>query len=238
MCITKDDLEYAINVAGSIEAGSKRLGVSRSYMYRLAKQYGLVGKVRRIEIDTDILKAEYEKGTKVDRLAEMFYVSENTIRRRLAELGLKKYELPELKIDKMECIGLLRQGKTNSEIAEHFGTTITRIRTYIKNNGLKGYRKKKVLVSDVSQTIEQLSAKGCTKVKCKAQKISKVKKSCLYGGHCGGYDCCDYLMLTGKRREFDPENPEICYCYVHVTEAEKRKIETAKTRQNQDILIT
>ena len=28
----------------------------------------------------------------------------------------------------------------------------------------------------------------------------KIAKKCIYGGTCGGYPCCDYILIEGNRR--------------------------------------
>ena len=236
--VSKELLEKTINKVGSIENASKALGISRALAYRLAKRYGITGKTRRIEIDEKELVRMYKRGDSVEEIADYFYVSMQTIRRRLYELGYKQYEVRKVEIDKEKCIELLRKGYTNAQLSEHFDCSMDRIRNFIKNNGLKGYRKKKVPQEIVEAKIARLQKNGEKEIICKAQKISKVKHTCLYGGHCGGYDCCDYILLTGKMRNHDPENPERCFCYVHISEAEKRNLEAAKTRLGRDILIT
>ncbi len=46
----------------------------------------------------------------------------------------------------------------------------------------------------------------------------KVAKKCIYGGTCGGYPCCDYILIEGARR---PCPANMCEKY---TEGEKKDL--------------
>ena len=239
MCVTKEELEQAIEVAGSIQDAAQLLGISRSCAYKKAKEYELTDAKNRKRADFDEKKMveEFNNGVAVTDIAKMLGVSATTIWRRIEEMQVKRTMEIEKRIDKKRCIEMLRNGSTNEEIATEFQCSATTIKRFLKKNNLRGYRKKKVTKSDVSELISELKARG-EKVKfCENTAESKTMKSCLYGGRCGGYDCCDYLSMTGKRRKYDPENPQICHCFVHVKEAEKRKVEFEKAKNARDILV-
>lgn len=184
-----------------------------------------------MELTKENLLCDIGNGMTIMQLSDKYLVSVSAMWRKLRKYGLKTKTYNDHEEKKKRCIELLKSGMTNEEIANELNCTCESMTIYIKNHKLGGYRKKKVI-----QYMKEVTPDG-KGVLCKSTSVSKVKRKCLYGGKCGNHDCCDYLLMTGKLREFDKENPEICYCYVHATDEMKRQVADIKWQQGRDVLM-
>jgi len=167
----------------------------------------------------------------IKEMAIKFSTSNASIHRWMKKYGLKSNIKSGWENRKQQYIDLLKEGMSNEEIAEKLGVPYKTVCEYINNHKLKSYRKKK---PDIFAGMKDGDKQTML---CRNLACSKTKRRCLYGGHCGNSDCCDYLLLTGKRREYDKENPEMCHCYVYVSEATKKKIMAQRQQQARDILV-
>jgi DNA-binding CsgD family transcriptional regulator len=236
MNVTKEVLEDKLAELGTVEEVARYLGVSKSRVYVLAHKFDVqTSGQKKVEISREILEKAVAENKSVLQIADELQVASSTIRRRMLEYGIVAYNPQKCKqtIDREKCIELLKEGKSNEEIANEFNCNVTSVRNFIGNHNLRGYRKKKKL-----SIICKRGESGQEGVVCKnSQYENGTKRRCFYGGKCGIYDCCDYLLMTGKRRKHDKDNPELCFCYVHVTKDEKRQIAMQKINSDRDVLI-
>ena len=236
MEMSKKLLEEKIAELGSVEEVAKYLGISKSRAYVLVNKYGIVTSgQKKVVISKEVLEDMVAKKKTVSEIADELQVAKSTIRRRMNEFGIISYNPQKERqfIDKEKCIEMLKNGKSNEQIGEEFNCSIETVRTFIRNHDLKGYRRK-----NIKETIKAISAlTGEEGVICKSSLNCDTKRKCFYGGKCGGYDCCDYMLMTGKRRKHDPDNQELCFNYVYATEAQKREIANMKIEMDRDVMI-
>lgn len=237
MEMSKKLLEEKIAELGSVEEVAKYLGISKSRAYVLVNKYGIVTSgQKKVVISKDILEDMVAKKKTVAEIADELQVAKSTIRRRMNEFGIISYNPQKERqiIDLDKCIEMLKNGCDNEEISEAFNCSVETVRVFIRNHNIKGYRKKKSIKEIIKAKSELTGEEG---VLCKSTLSCQTKKTCFYGGKCGGYDCCDYILMTGKQRKRDPKNPELCFCYVHASASEKREIANMKIEACRDVII-
>lgn len=236
MNVTKELLEDKLAELGTVEEVARYLGVSKTRVYVLAHKFDVhTNGQKKVEVSKEVLEKAVSEKKSVLQIAEELQVASSTVRRRMMEYGIVAYNPQKHNqvIDREKCIELLKEGKSNEDIAKVFNCNENTVKNYIGNHNLRGYRRKKKL-----SIICKRGESGQEGVVCKnSQYENGTKRRCFYGGKCGIYDCCDYLLMTGKRRKHDKDNPELCFCYVHVTKDEKRQIAMQKINSDRDVLI-
>ena len=184
-----------------------------------------------MQITKEILESDVQSGMTLTQLGEKYGCRASAIHYWMKKFGIRNITYDGFKERREQYIGFLKDGLSTEEIAEKMGCSFDTASNYIKAHKLHGFRKKKRVVEDYEKKV---SDKG---VLCRAVAISKTKRRCLYGGKCGNCDCCDYFLMTGKLREYDPENTEICYCFVYADDETKRRVNEMKRKRERDILI-
>ena len=179
----------------------------------------------------ETLESAIAEGLGIREIAQKFSSSVGAVHRTMKKYGLKSQKQSGWETKRQQYIDLLQEGLSNEEIAERMKVKYSVVRDYINNHNLKSYRKKK---PDIFAGMKDGDKQTML---CKNLACSKTKRRCLYGGHCGNSDCCDYLLLTGKMREYEDGNPEMCHCYVYVSEATKKKILAQRQQQARDITV-
>lgn len=179
----------------------------------------------------ETLESAIAEGLGIREIAQKFSSSVGAVHGTMKKYGLKSQKQSGWETKRQQYIDLLQEGLSNEEIAERMKVKYSVVRDYINNHNLKSYRKKK---PDIFAGMKDGDKQTML---CKNLACSKTKRRCLYGGHCGNSDCCDYLLLTGKMREYEDGNPEMCHCYVYVSEATKKKIMAQRQQQARDITV-
>lgn len=237
MEITKKLLEEKIAELGSVEEVARYLGLSKSRLYVLVNRYGIeTSGQNKVVLSKELLEQAVSDRKTVSDIADELQIAKSTVRRRMNEYGITPYNPQKERqiIDLDKCIEMLKNGCGNEEISEAFNCSVETVRVYIRNHNIKGYRKKKSIKEIIKAKSELTGEEG---VLCEATLSCQTKKTCFYGGKCGGYDCCDYILMTGKQRKRDPKNQELCFCYVHASASEKREIANMKIEACRDVLI-
>lgn len=184
-----------------------------------------------MELTKESMAIDVASGMTIQQMSDKYKKSVGTIWRRMKTFGIENITYKPFKERREKYIELLKAGESTEGIAKKMGCSYDTAYNYIKTHKLQGYRKKKRIILNMDgEALE----KG---VLCKAKTSSKTKQRCLYGSKCGNCDSCDYILMTGKRRKYDPDNPEICYSYVYADAETKRRISDAKIHRERDVLI-
>lgn len=238
MKMTKQLLETKISELGTVEEVARYFGMSKSRIYVLAHRLDVqTSGQKKVDVSKDVLIKAVKEQKTVSQIADELQVANSTVRRRMAEYGIIAYNPQKSKqiIDREKCIELLKAGKSNEDIATEFDCHVDTVKNFIGNHNLRGFRKKRNIKEIIKAKSNLTGEEG---VLCANNLICKTKQKCFYGGKCGGYDCCDYLLMTGKMRKHDNDNSQLCFCYVYASKAEKMEIAAQKINADRDVLIT
>lgn len=230
MIPTKEQIERELRETGNVVDTAKKLGVGQKYIKKMMERYGINRRGTN-----DIAKSQLEKaiadGMGIKEMSVKFNTSVGSIHRLMKKYGLKSQIQSGWEERRQKYIDLLKEGLSNEQIAAKMNVSEDAVRNYINKHNLKSYRKKK---PDLYSCLEEGEKQ---KMLCRNIGYSKTKRKCLYGGHCGNSDCCDYMLLTGKRREYDKGNPEMCFCFVYASEATKKKLMAQRQEIARDIMV-
>lgn len=183
----------------------------------------------RLVLSKETLEQQVKSGMTLDRMSKIHGCSISSIHRKLNEMGIE-YKDSRKKLNVEDVSEMLEQGCRNDDIAKKYGCHYKTVEDFIKRHELS-----KIRVRKYSQNIEELKSGSATI--CKPKVLNKTAQKCIYGGKCGNCDCCDKLILTGKRRKYDPENPNICYDFVAATPKQKEQFRMAQLGRHTDVLI-
>ena len=183
----------------------------------------------KLGITKEVLETEIASGMTFKAMSKIHGCSISSIHRHLQMYQLE-YKDNRKKLNKDEVRQMVADGASNAEIAEKFGCSELTVKDFVNRNELSKLRLRKY-----REYIEERTESGGTI--CKANTLNRTARKCLYGGKCGNADCCDKLLLTGKRRRYDPENVNICYDFVKASEREKERFRMSIIGRNKDVLM-
>lgn len=188
--------------------------------------FGLeMGKKKEVRL-TDELRTKIESGLKeklsMREIAERCGISRGSLYSVMRKFGISNKGY--FKIDSAELENLINSGMYYDAIAEKLGVSVGAVTYHIKRLGLKGNgtkARRNIKMEGNPQGIGNNVDDGKGGVICKPTAISSTKKKCAYGGRLGGCDCCDYILIENKQRNYDPENPQRCYSFKEASKEEK-----------------
>ena len=179
-------------------------------------------------ISKEELEQKAQSGMTLKNISKIYGCSIASVHRMFKRYGIA-YNDKRIKLNLKEVTEMLEQGCGNIEIAREFDCDEKTVHNFIKRNDLSELRMKRFQIQVENSKAEVI---------CKPQVTNKRAQKCLYGGKCGNCDCCDKLLLTGERRKYDKDNPNICYDYVAATKKEKYEYRLQILGRNSDVLIS
>lgn len=66
----------------------------------------------------------------------------------------------------------------------------------------------------------------------------KYSRRCFYGSNCGGMTCCDYMLITDKRRPIaDKFDTHYCTAFLPISKSEKQKMKNKKSYGEKRLIL-
>lgn len=113
------------------------------------------------------------------------------------------------------------------EVAKGFGINVNSLKIYMDMYDIVPEKLKEPVKKKPKKVKPYIHPTDEHGVRCvyETGKGNVTAQKCFFGGQCGGTDCCDYLLITLKRRPIaDAFDTHYCTAYLPVPEKVKKKL--------------